>query len=37
VDGNVVSHLLYLDDLKLYSKSEQDMSTLVNAARIFSE
>ena len=28
VDKIVISHLLYLDDLKLYSKSEQDMSTL---------
>ena len=33
----MISHLLYSDDLKLYSKSEADMSTLVNAVRIFSE
>jgi len=37
VDGIVISHLLYLDDLKLYSKSEQDMSTLVSTVRIFSD
>jgi len=37
VDGIVVSHLLYLDDLKLYSKSEHDTSTLVNTIRIFSD
>jgi len=37
VDDIVISHLLYLDDLKLYSKSEADMSTLVNTVRIFSE
>jgi len=37
VDGIVVSHLLYLDVLKLYSKSEQDMFTLVNTVRIFSD
>ena len=37
VDGMVVSHLLYLDDLKLYSKSEEDMLALVNTVRIFSD
>ena len=37
VDGAVISHLLYLDDLKLYSKSEADMVMLVNTVRIFSE
>ena len=36
VDGLVVSHLLYLDDLKLYLKSEEDMLALVNTVRIFS-
>ena len=34
VDDTLISHLLYSDDLKLYSKS---VSTLVNAGRIFSE
>jgi len=28
---------LYLDDLKLYSKSEEDMATLVNTVSIFSD
>jgi len=37
IDGTVISHLLYLDDLKLYSKSEEDMVTLVNTVRIFSD
>ena len=37
VDGIVISHLLYLDDLKLCSKSEQDMFTLVNTVRTFSD
>jgi len=37
VDDIVISHLLYLDDLKLYSKSEADMLTLVNTVRIFSD
>ena len=30
VDNMVISHLLYLDNLKLHSKSEADMLTLVN-------
>ena len=37
VDDMVISHLLYLDDLKLHSKSEADMLTLTNTVRIFSE
>lgn len=36
-DGIVISHLLYSDDLKLYSKPEADMTMLVNTVRIFSE
>ena len=36
IDGDVISHLLYLDDLKLYAKSVEDMATLVNTVRIFS-
>ena len=35
IDGGVISHLLYLDDLKLYAKSVEDMATLVNTVRIF--
>jgi len=36
VDGDAISHLLYMDDLKLYAKSEEDMKCLVNTVRIFS-
>ena len=36
IDGDVISHLMYLDDLKLYAKSVEDMATLVNTVRIFS-
>ena len=36
IDGYAVSHLLYMDDLKLYAKSEEDMTCLVNTVRIFS-
>ena len=36
IDGSVISHLLYMDDLKLYAKSEEDMTRLVNTVRIFS-
>ena len=33
IDG---SHLLYLDDLKLYAKSTEEMLALVNTVRVFS-
>ena len=36
IDGYAVSHLLYMDDLKLYAKSEEDMTCLANTVRIFS-
>jgi len=36
IDGVVVSHLLYLDDLKLYAKSTEDMLALMNTVRVFS-
>jgi len=36
IDDETVSHVLYLDDLKLYAKSEDDMVSLVNTVRIFS-
>ena len=35
-DGPSVSHRLYMDDLKLYASSEQDMQTLVNTTAEFS-
>ena len=36
IDDVVVSHLLYLDDLKLYAKSSEDMLAMVNTVRVFS-
>ena len=35
-DGPKVSHRLYMDDLKLYTESEEDMQTLVNTTAEFS-
>ncbi|XP_065327969.1 polymeric immunoglobulin receptor-like [Pelmatolapia mariae] len=35
--GAVVSHLLYMDDIKLYAKSEQDINSLIPTTRIFME
>ena len=35
-DGPKVSHRLYMDDLKLYAESEEDMQTLVNTTAVFS-
>ena len=32
-----VNHLLYMDDLKLYSRSENGLGSLVQAVRVFSE
>jgi len=34
VDGMDVSHLLYVDDFKLYLKSEEDTLALVNKVRL---
>ena len=31
-----ISHLLYIDDLKLYSKTETELESLLNTVRIFS-
>ena len=36
VHGIVVSHLLYLDDLKLYAKSTDEMLAVINTVRVFS-
>ena len=33
----VVNHLLFMDDLKLYGKSEKQVDTLLNTVRIFSQ
>jgi hypothetical protein len=35
-DGNRINHLLYMDDLKLYGKSQNDMETLIHTVRIYS-
>ena len=32
-----ISHLLFMDDLKLYSRSEKGLDSLVQTVRIFSE
>ena len=37
IEEEIINHLLYMDDLKLYAKSEKDIDSLVNTARIFSE
>ena len=31
-----ISHLLYMDDLKLYGKSSNELESLLNTVRIFS-
>ena len=36
VHGTVVSHLLYLDDLKLYAKSTDEILAMINTVRVFS-
>ena len=35
--GHKIHHLLYMDDLKLYSKKEREIDSLINTARIFSD
>ena len=35
--GHLINHLLYMDDLKLYGKSERELDNLVQTVRIFSE
>ena len=32
-----ISHLLYMDDLKLYAKSEKELKSLLNTVKIFSD
>ena len=32
-----INHLLFMDDLKLYAKSEKDLESLIQTVRIFSE
>ena len=33
---NIINHLLYMDDLKLYAKNDQEIDALTNTVRIFS-
>ncbi|KAL4008504.1 hypothetical protein ACER0C_002356 [Sarotherodon galilaeus] len=35
-NGAVVSHLVYMDDIKLYAKSERDMDSLIHTTRLYS-
>ena len=32
-----INHLLYMDDLKLYAKTEEELDSLVQTVRVFSE
>ncbi|KAI3355865.1 hypothetical protein L3Q82_004417 [Scortum barcoo] len=34
--GTTISHLLYMDNIKLYAKSEQDIDSLIHTTRIYS-
>ena len=35
--GKKINHLLFMDDLKLFAKNEDQIDSLVNPVRIFSE
>ena len=32
-----INHLLYMDDLKLYAKSEKELDSLIQTVRVFSK
>ena len=34
--GTTINHLLYMDDIKLYAKNEQDIDSLIHLTRVFS-
>uniref|UniRef100_A0A8C4WGB1 Reverse transcriptase domain-containing protein n=1 Tax=Gopherus evgoodei TaxID=1825980 RepID=A0A8C4WGB1_9SAUR len=36
-NGTTISHLLYMDDIKLYAKNERDIDSLIHLTRIYSE
>ena len=36
-EGKKINHLLFMDDLKLFVKNEDQMDSLVKTVRIFSE
>ena len=33
--GNLIRHLLFMDDLKLYGKSERDLESLVEMVKVY--
>lgn len=35
--GVIIIHLLYMDDIKLYARSERDINSLIHLTRIYSE
>ena len=37
IENKLINHLLYMDDLKLYTGTQKQMDALVNTVRIFSE
>ena len=32
-----INHLMYMDDIKLFSKNEKELETLIHAERIYSQ
>ena len=34
--GTTINHLLYMDDIKLYAKNEQDIDSLIHLTGVFS-
>ena len=36
-NGEKINYLLYMDDLKLYSKNEKDLDSLIQSVRVFSK
>ncbi len=34
--GTIISHLLYMDDIKLYARNERDIDSLIHTTRIYS-
>ena len=37
IGKEIINHLLYMDDLKLYAKNDKEIDALVNTVRIFSK
>ena len=36
-NGEKINHVLYMDDLKLYAKSEKELDSLIQTVRVFSK